>query len=359
MPDGRESNTLEGILQVRHGALDIRDHKGQTYRIPVAHLEVREGGMNNRFIFFTHPSHPGFCCYTEDQSILHDPVIADLPELKTMRRKGIKRKSAWIFFLLIPLFITGLLITLLLGLRGKVSEYLADKIPPSEEREIGKHLKQEMLTGKTVLDDSVFLAMLKPVTGRLKLALNDTHFRFEYSVIKDSAMNAFALPGGFVVIHTGLIEAAGTPEEIAGVLAHEISHVTARHHVRGLIGNLGLFLVLQGLLGDIAGIGGSLVEAGSQLGSLKYSRDYEREADERGAELLMRAEIDPSGLITFFDKLEKKHAKGQEVPAWMSTHPELKERKENLRKLRKEGTSYRPVEISLPELQQRMKALMN
>ena len=102
-----------------------------------------------------------------------------------------------------------------------------------------------------------------------------------------------------MVIHSGLLMAADSPEEIAGVLGHEIAHVTQRHSIRSIMSSAGLFLVLQTMLGDVTSIVAVLANNSAFLLSRKFSRDFERRADNQGWEYLLAADIKPEGMITF------------------------------------------------------------
>ena len=140
-------------------------------------------------------------------------------------------------------------------------------------------------------------------------------------------VNAFALPGGYIFVNYGLIEKAATPEEVAGVLAHEIQHVLKRHGLKNVVGRAGLGLILGLLLGDLEGLGGLIIGASSELAALSFSREQEEEADALGLELLYAANIDPSGLPSFFEKLSaEQESKGTALPSFLSTHPDTTER---------------------------------
>src|SRR5690606_32430743 len=122
------------------------------------------------------------------------------------------------------------------------------------------------------------------------------------------------------------ISAAETPEEVAGVVAHEIAHVTEQHSMRQIISSTGLFLIIQAFLGDASGLLGALADNSYFLLNQKFSRDHEREADEKGMELLIAANIDPQGMISFFETLEEEHADMPSALNMISTHPATKER---------------------------------
>ena len=146
----------------------------------------------------------------------------------------------------------------------------------------------------------------------------------EFHLAERPDINAFAAPGGVVVVNSGLLKKAASAEEVAGVLAHEIAHVELRHSLRQIVRSAGLRVIFGALAGDYDALGGWA----AQLGELKFSRDAEREADRRGLERLAEARIDPAGMLRFFETLEKAEAgaPAAKVPAVLSTHPATKER---------------------------------
>ena len=153
-------------------------------------------------------------------------------------------------------------------------------------------------------------------------------FRYTFRVVEDKDANAFALPGGHVYVNSGLLEAAGGEGELAGVLAHEISHVALRHGTasasKAVIAQLGV-----ALLGElIGGKKGEAIQLGAYAGAtlylLKFSRDYEKQADILGAQIMARAGYDPRDMAGLFRRLEGEGGKG--LPRWLSSHPDLGKR---------------------------------
>jgi len=162
-------------------------------------------------------------------------------------------------------------------------------------------------------------------------------FRYTFSVINASDINAFALPGGPMFVNRGMIEAARSEGEMAGVMAHEISHVALRHGTAQATKSQGAGPQLGAIGGAILGaiIGGSvgdIVAQGSQLGVgaylLKYSREYETQADVLGAQILARAGYDPINLARMFETIEKQG--GNRGPEWLSSHPNPGNRQERI-----------------------------
>ncbi|MFL6333590.1 MAG: M48 family metallopeptidase [Pyrinomonadaceae bacterium] len=153
-------------------------------------------------------------------------------------------------------------------------------------------------------------------------------FRYTFHVVEDRDANAFALPGGHLYVNSGLVETAGSEGELAGVLAHEISHVALRHGTasasKALLAELGVALlgeIIGGKKGEAIQLG---AYAGASLYLLKFSRDYERQADILGAQIMSGAGYDPRDMSRLFRRLEGEGGRG--LPQWLSDHPDLEKR---------------------------------
>jgi Zn-dependent protease with chaperone function len=181
-----------------------------------------------------------------------------------------------------------------------------------------------------VLNDSYVTNYVARVGDRLVDAIpqefNHPEFRYTFKVINARDINAFALPGGPMYVNRGMIEAARTEGEMAGVMAHEISHVALRHGTAGATkqGGIGTQLGVIGLILGGAVLGG---QAGAQAGQVaaaawltKYSREYETQADILGSQIMARAGYDPRDLANMFRTIEQQSG-GSGAPEWLSSHP--------------------------------------
>jgi hypothetical protein len=197
-----------------------------------------------------------------------------------------------------------------------VTEGVAEEVPYSVDEAIGEFASDQVPVEGGTVSDPVLREAVQVMVDRLAphRSLADAEFRFR--IVDNDLVNAFALPGGHIVVFTGLLETAETPEEVAGVLAHEIAHVTQRHGIRQVVKAAGLTAVIGITLGDLSGLESLIVEV-LQNG---YGRDAESEADAEGVRMMVAARLDPRGLARFFERLDAEQE--VEIPEWLSTHPD-------------------------------------
>ena len=193
-------------------------------------------------------------------------------------------------------------------------------IPPEWERQIGESAMQDALAGQEVVREGPVVDAVKEMTTRLTGQIANSPYPFTVTVVKSPVVNAFALPGGYVVVFTGLIKEAKSSEEVAGVLGHEINHVLQRHGMERIVKTLGVMAVAAILFGDQQGLIGLAKQLGVEIITLKYNRDQETEADLTGLRLLHKARVDPAGMIAFFERLAQSDKEKQRIEL-LSTHP--------------------------------------
>jgi predicted Zn-dependent protease len=210
-------------------------------------------------------------------------------------------------------------------------------VPPGQEKQLGEQVKQELEQKQKVryVEDPAVNAYVKGITDKiLAFAKKDRpDVTWSVKVIDDpKTVNAFATPGGYLYVYSGLLLAAANSAEVAGVLGHESGHVVARHSARQMVDQMGLETVAEMALGRNPGavskMAASLVGSGTMLA---YSRADESEADEYGARYASMAGYDPHGLVTFFEKLARSEGKQPAYAKFLSDHPATPDRIEQVK----------------------------
>jgi len=206
-----------------------------------------------------------------------------------------------------------------------------------KEIAIGKQLAQEVERSSKLIDDPVVVDYVNRV-GQNLVRNSDARVPFTIKVIDSDEVNAFALPGGFFYVNSGLILRANEESELAGVMAHEIAHVTLRHGTKnatkGQIMQLATIPLI--LLGPGGWAGYGIYQAANlaiPLTYLKFSRDDERQADYFGLEYMYKAGYDPNSYVTFFERVQAdERRRPGTIPKVFSTHPPTPERIQNTQK---------------------------
>ncbi len=178
-------------------------------------------------------------------------------------------------------------------------------ISTNQEMSIGQEMDQQLRGTDTILADPVWQEYINDLGQRIVAVSDRNDLPFHFAVIESDQINAFAAPGGYVYFYTGLIREMDKESELAAVMAHEISHVVARHSIRQLQTAMGTSVVLQLALGKKSENTQAL--AGAALGIMMsgYSRAHETEADKFGAIYMARAGWNPNGMLLMFDKLNQ------------------------------------------------------
>ncbi len=206
---------------------------------------------------------------------------------------------------------------------------------PEQDIQIGKEAAAEVRQQVDIVDNRALQDWVDRIGGRLAAQPEAEKYPYDFTLINDDSINAFALPGGPIFAHSGLIDAADNEAEFAGVLAHEISHVALRHGT-SQASKANIVQLPAVLAGAVIGQDSALAQLG-QLGLglgvnsvfMKYSREAEKEADALGARIMAGAGYDPIAMATFFEKLAAEG--GSRGPAFLSSHPNPGNRVENVR----------------------------
>lgn len=210
-------------------------------------------------------------------------------------------------------------------------------LSPMEEFALGRTVLNELETVLKISNDPIITDYLTSLGYRIIATFPNTYAQFQFFMVLDSRINAFALPGGFIGVNSGLILTTNTESELAGVLAHEVGHVKQRHIAR-MYDHMGRIQLstIAGLIASVilttinseAGTGAMAATlAGSQQAMINFTREHEREADFIGIQALAKAGFDPMGMASFFHRMyQETRFYGSWVPEYLVTHPLSSER---------------------------------
>lgn len=236
---------------------------------------------------------------------------------------------------------------LYLGCVRWAAESAATYAPVSVEQRLGQSAASILAPQVQRCADPVREQQIGEIVDRLSEAAA-SNYRFQIIYVNDPKINAFAAPGGYIIVFDGLLRRTETPEEFAGVLAHEIEHVLRRHSTKALARELSGRTLFSLMAVDVSTGTPAAVEAGAALEHLQHRRTDEEEADRRSVPLLAKARIDASGLTRFLRRLHVASG-GVEAPTYFSSHPSTLERAARLEQAaRKVSEPMEPL-MSIPE----------
>lgn len=316
--DGRNAARISAHLALAPGRLEVHDGNGRL----LAAWRYRDLRLQDAL----RPGEPMRLSSTAAPdarlTVLHPQAIDDIRrhlEAINGPRRGLWFNLGWVAAsgVAAAAVLWGLYATLPLAARP-----IARAIPVAWEDKLGEGMAASALANEKLCTGGDGVTALNGLLAAI-VAANGLDRQFTLHVVKDKTINAFALPGGHIVLLSGLLDDARSADEVAGVMAHEMAHILERHAAERLVRTAGVGLLLTWLTGDpssvIAGAGGTLV-------NLSYSRGDEAEADARGVALLEGAGFATGGLSSFFLRLEEHHGLEGLVPDLLSTHPRATDR---------------------------------
>ncbi len=223
------------------------------------------------------------------------------------------------------------------------AEKAAEYLPRQYEIDLGDQLFEQMSQSMQVdsvqsdLANQFFKSLNYPATYPVKI-----------TVVNSPISNAFALPGGHIVVYDEMFKIMKSKSEFAALLSHEYAHVTERHTTRSLFRGLATYLVISLVMSDVNGLMAVVLQNADNLKSLSYSRSLEQEADDVGFDYLQSAQQDPQGMIDLFKHLGKANKVSQEIPEFLSSHPMLESRMDAIKK---KVASNKQIQVEHPQQQ--------
>ena len=326
-------------ITVTSGGMDLSLDDVSAGRISWSAVKISATGTDDKYLRFdSTAAGDDLNVWTGDKTIIEAirttgapmQVMNQLDAVGSYRKRRAFGRNAFLvaFFGAIGLGILGMFLAV-----KPVASAVTEHIPVEWGKELGRGEAEELLAANQTCTDPELNAAVQEIGRRLVMGMGETPYQWQIKVIDVPEVNAFALPGGYVFINRGLIEASESPEELAGVLAHEFQHVLKRHGMKNVVANLGLRLVVMAIIGDMEAVEGFLVDNMAQLAAMQFSRSQETEADLGAVNLAYRAKIDPEGFLAFMQKLEEKESAVGAVMTIVSTHPGSADRMDDIRDL--------------------------
>lgn len=330
--EGEEEQALPGRFRFTFGDLQF-EHASGTLELPLSRLILDQNSAGN-LVF--HDAGTGWWIESADGRILNDVFLLRQAHLRAQARELRERREGNRSLKYALIFLAGFVGFFFIGwlLVKAAANSLANHAPVAWEEHLTDKVIAEHPKLFIIETNDARIGVVAQLVARLAAALPPAERRYQFraALIDRPVVNAFALPGGRIFVFTGLLDRVQKPEELAGVLAHEMAHVTQRHGLRKLIAGGGPYYILRLFVSDQQGVL-SAISAGSQLlVNQYYSRDVEHEADTIGWHYLMAANIDPRGLADFF-RLQTEGEAATTIPEMFRSHPATSERIASLNRL--------------------------
>jgi Zn-dependent protease with chaperone function len=318
------------------GMLKVSSDNGEFEPIPLSDIELRAGGFQkDRIIIRNKVTGETIACHDKrllaalkqntDASHLHNEIgkiskgISIYPVLHF---------SSWIFAL-VSLGTAAIL--LYVGIDGLI-DAIADRLPKSFDKKVGEIAFTEISKDERLDQQKKDVQRINKLGKKLLANLDPESYEFEFHVLETTDVNAFALPGGKILVCSELMRQVKNDNELAGVLGHEISHVTRRHTLRQTLHKAGVTASVEALMGNDPNLVGQRLAHLLEIADLSYNRKQEEEADLTGVELLVKSGFPADGLLRFLERLEKLDlSSNNRMLAIFSTHPMPKERIDAMR----------------------------
>ena len=339
--DGKSSTRHRAVISLEGSGLNISTDNHLTLWWPYAETRQTQGfysgeqirlekGEGNREAILI--ADPAFL------TALHHVAPASTPHFYNPAHRLRRRDRTMLAAFAIVGIAVGLYVW---GIPG-LSTLLAARVPVAWEERLGHAMAERVAPNGKRCTGQALKQAINSILHTLTGALVDVPYTFQVIVVNDHIMNAFAAPGGYILVFRGLLERTRNPEELAGVLAHEIQHIVHKHATRALLQNASTKLLLAALTGEMSGAFG--LEGANTLGALRYSRQHEEEADAEGMKLLIAANVNPSGMVNFLDGLRSEGLSTSGFMTYLSTHPSTDDRIQKLQWV-KWPANFKPVKL--------------
>lgn len=266
--------------------------------------------------------------YLEVNDAAFEAALKDTyPEAKFHKQKSVLLSTGVKVLVGFVLIVVGLLLLGYFYALPAIADSLAKQVPISWEEKFGEASYEQMIVSeKRDMENS------QRANAFFKTMGYSSEYKIDITVTKNPIVNAYALPGGKIVVYEGILKGIDSYQEFAALLSHEYSHVALRHTTKSVFRSLSGYVLLSMLFGDASGVGGLVIENADQLKQLGYSRGLEEEADRNGLMLMKQKGIEPEGMQDLLNTLKEEEGSNTNAAMeFLSTHPLTKERMKYVR----------------------------
>jgi beta-barrel assembly-enhancing protease len=349
--DGRSAVAQRVAIELRTEILQITRVDGSVLNWPYGEVHCTQGAYDGEQIRLEHRTTPIAALVLTNPKFLtalrkHAPRV--VPAINDPTKRGLRLRLT-VAAAILTLVIAGIIYQW--GIPGFAS-VVTPHIPIAWEQQLGREVVDQYAPEKDRCTDPDRKQVIESMLTKLIATVpNNPYGTIHFHIVDEPMVNAFAAPGGYVVVFRGLLEKTETPEQLAGVLAHELQHIFKRHTTRAILEQTSTSLLIAAVSGDVTGAATVALDSARMLGALRYSRVHETEADTEGLKMLLAAGIDPKGMIEFFQIMNKDDDGDDEAGWWhyLSTHPTHDDRVQRLTQLA--GSSVGQGEPLLPGLE--------
>lgn len=327
------SEPLTGRLTLTQFTLRFTSQTGEEVIFPASETSLRIGEEEEEVerLYFTHSKQSSWTIVVEGYDILNHRLFAKNTNLrkqveaifgqKASRKALIITVSALLCFALIGLFASWTM--------DKIVRHAVGQISPAAEKSFGDKECEQIKALVEVTQDPKLIGQLTAIYAQLRPGLPDTNIAVEFHIIENPLPNAGSIPG-HIFVNRGLFGFLNTPDQMAGVMAHELGHITQKHIFRQILSRQAPAKILKTVFHNSRGTMASVARTSQFVMGQTFSREYEREADAEGWKYLVAANINPHGFIEALQKLQEFEGKNIHSSTIMSDHPPTEDRIQQL-----------------------------
>ncbi len=251
-------------------------------------------------------------------------------QLTTLAGQKTSSRSKHLFGCTLMLVVLGAVLWSIPKLFSGTIEASVAALPLSVDEALGEAAQDNMDAGGSIVEDEVVVQAIQTIVDRLAPHAALEGLEYQFRIVRNDQANAYALPGGYITVFTGLIEQSTSPNQVAGVIAHEMAHAKLRHGLLK-VAHAGAFSAGMAILfGNVGGLESIAIELFTLQQVNDHSQDAETEADVEGVRIMVAAAINPQGLIDSFEAMQERYGDIPDGLVWTSSHPQFDDRIESI-----------------------------